>query len=648
MDPARDTPTPDTVAVERMRVRVRALRALRGAIATLLPGLAYATATLVIAKLGLLPDPRARVALALSALFPLAGALMGALRSVSPLEAARLLDRHHGLDDRLSNALQFRALPEAERTPFTEAAVADAVDRARETPLDPKGALPWRWPDETRLVGLSLAVLALAAAVEFPDHRVIRAATSTAPQGPRDPVALTDDDLQAMREAMEQIERQARTDASRRAVSELNRLLDDIAASRIDRQEGFRRLADLQRAVDLEREVEGDATQRALQQMGRPMSEQSALTRDLARAMQRGDAAAAREAMRALAQQLREHPPTPAQRQQLQQQLQRAAEAQPQEDREALQRQLEQARREMEQLLRQQRERQLSRPEEELLRRRRREAEHLQRRQERNEAQRREAEHLQRELQQAAQDLARSMQDALRDLERGAEQLSRMDSEQQGQRSLEEMRRQLEQLREMLRQQNGQNGQQMRQRLARFQRNAGGQPGSHGQSGQQGQGQPGQGGQPGQAGQAGEGAQGQGSQQGNGTPQGVTLGRGGEGIPLPVPGQSGAGENGDREGGNDSASGAGAQHEENARGAAADLLGRTRAVQVQGQQTGNGPSRSQVIRSAASQGFANAPYRTVYQPYWEHAREVLHQGEVPPGYRGYVRRYFQLIRPREE
>ena len=71
-------------------------------------------------------------------------------------------------------------------------------------------------------------------------------------------------------------------------------------------------------------------------------------------------------------------------------------------------------------------------------------------------------------------------------------------------------------------------------------------------------------------------------------------------------------------------------------------------LQVQGQQTGNGPSRSQVIRTAAAGGFASRPYRQVYSPYWDRAREVLHQGEVPPGFRSYVRRYFQLIRPREE
>ncbi len=95
-------------------------------------------------------------------------------------------------------------------------------------------------------------------------------------------------------------------------------------------------------------------------------------------------------------------------------------------------------------------------------------------------------------------------------------------------------------------------------------------------------------------------------------------------------------------------SGAGSQHDDNLRGTAQDLARSTQVVQVQGQQQGNGPSRSQVIRSSASQGFASAPYRAVYNPYWDRAREVLHQGEVPAGYRSYVRRYFQLIRPRGE
>ena len=126
-------------------------------------------------------------------------------------------------------------------------------------------------------------------------------------------------------------------------------------------------------------------------------------------------------------------------------------------------------------------------------------------------------------------------------------------------------------------------------------------------------------------------------------------GRGG--IPLPLPGQSpGQPAPGGQPGqpGTQPGPGAGVQHDENLRGAAMDPLGHTQAVQVQGQRSGDGPSRSQVIRTAAGTGFASQPYRQVYSPYWDRAREVLHQGEVPAGFRSYVRRYFQLIRPREE
>jgi hypothetical protein len=53
-----------------------------------------------------------------------------------------------------------------------------------------------------------------------------------------------------------------------------------------------------------------------------------------------------------------------------------------------------------------------------------------------------------------------------------------------------------------------------------------------------------------------------------------------------------------------------------------------------------------VIRSAAQRGFASRDYRNVYAEYAEHAEEVIERDRIPPGYRFYVRRYFQLIRPR--
>lgn len=51
--------------------------------------------------------------------------------------------------------------------------------------------------------------------------------------------------------------------------------------------------------------------------------------------------------------------------------------------------------------------------------------------------------------------------------------------------------------------------------------------------------------------------------------------------------------------------------------------------------------------SSAQRGFANRSYQDVYTDYSGHAEEVLERDDIPQGYRFYVRRYFQLIRPRE-
>ncbi len=53
-----------------------------------------------------------------------------------------------------------------------------------------------------------------------------------------------------------------------------------------------------------------------------------------------------------------------------------------------------------------------------------------------------------------------------------------------------------------------------------------------------------------------------------------------------------------------------------------------------------------MIRTAAQRGFAAREYRDVYADYAGHAEEVIERDRVPPGYRFYVQRYFQLIRPR--
>jgi hypothetical protein len=86
-----------------------------------------------------------------------------------------------------------------------------------------------------------------------------------------------------------------------------------------------------------------------------------------------------------------------------------------------------------------------------------------------------------------------------------------------------------------------------------------------------------------------------------------------------------------------------------------DPLGaRERPAGARGQQhearlrDGAGPSRAEVIESGAHKGFARGEYQRVFQDYSAAVEETLDTTAVPPSRRYLVRRYFQLIRPREE
>jgi len=54
-----------------------------------------------------------------------------------------------------------------------------------------------------------------------------------------------------------------------------------------------------------------------------------------------------------------------------------------------------------------------------------------------------------------------------------------------------------------------------------------------------------------------------------------------------------------------------------------------------------------LIYGAAERGFVGRGYKKVFTDYQTVAEESLAKDEIPPGYRFYVRRYFQLIRPRD-
>jgi len=70
-------------------------------------------------------------------------------------------------------------------------------------------------------------------------------------------------------------------------------------------------------------------------------------------------------------------------------------------------------------------------------------------------------------------------------------------------------------------------------------------------------------------------------------------------------------------------------------------------VRAEGADTGQGPTNAEVILSAAQRGFSGKPYGKVYRQYRTVAEDQINKEKIPDGMRFYVRRYFQLIRPRE-
>ena len=62
---------------------------------------------------------------------------------------------------------------------------------------------------------------------------------------------------------------------------------------------------------------------------------------------------------------------------------------------------------------------------------------------------------------------------------------------------------------------------------------------------------------------------------------------------------------------------------------------------------GDGESHSETILSAAEAGFTRRSYGKAYAQYETVAEELLRSDKVPPEHGARVRRYFQLIRPRQ-
>jgi hypothetical protein len=219
------------------------------------------------------------------------------------------------------------------------------------------------------------------------------------------------------------------------------------------------------------------------------------------------------------------------------------------------------------------------------------------------------------------------------ELENGAEAVRRMAQKKLDDAQKRELIQRLKEMREVLRQE-GQGGEQRKERLQRFGQRA------HGQRPGDGQGE-------------GQGKDGRSGQKSSGKLD-VRMGRGSgsDGIPIPS-GESQAtngksrGDEPGQEGGGQAGPGYGNSHDDALQGDRTHLDAKSHDVSAAGIDSGEGTANAEVIYGAAERGFVGKGYKDIFTEYQTVAEQTLEKDDIPPGYRFYVRRYFQLIRPRE-
>lgn len=608
----------------------------------------------------------------LSVVISLAVAL---LQRLPPGAGALALDAHHGLSGRLTNALDFIAVPESERSPLMDAAIEDACDTARD--LSARSAVRIAFPVE---IAISAAVAAAVAGISLLQVNLDREVPKPKKLATTDTLDMPDDEIAKFEAAIQLIKEQNPALENDPVVQKFNQLVEDLKNRRLNREDAFRRMQEIESDLRKGAEAEKKALEEQLKETAKEL-DKSVLSKPVGQSLKKKDFKQAQKDLRDLAKKLRaKKKPTKAELERLRKALERAAN----KKKEALQALIKHRNELSEQILQKKQElknkkfenQKEKEKEEALLRKKERELERLNRQIQSRQAAQRRLSKLDRQLGQAAANLARDLGLSAEDLEQLAEELNRLEQQEMNDEAKEKLRKRLQELREQIRQ-DGQRSKQMRERLQKFLEQARGNKKGQGQGkqgqGKQGQGKKGQGqGQQGQGkqgqgqGQQGQGQQGQGmgpgqgqGQQGQGQgegPGGFMLGPGG--IPIPIPGAEGEGEGegegdgkggdkpggeGNGKGGDSFGTGSGGSPEGEK---STDIDAKNRDVYAQGVDH-KGPTRAEVILDAAKRGFRARPYRKVYREYRTIAEDRINRQKIPDGMKFYVRRYFDLIRPPE-
>lgn len=627
--------------------RMRLGRALGVGTTTAAISLLFAGVVLAAAKTTTkLSDPAARRLIIALALAPFVAAAIAWLRKLPPLAGAIALDRDAGLRDRIATAIAFA--DRGAKNEFERAAIADGLAHANKAKPSRAVAIPV--PRDL------VAVVALAGVVAVVGSLEVRKHLTEAQSPTINALEMDADDLEALADFANQLKDQAHADEDMKAaVQEFNKLVEDLKNKRIDRNEAFRRMAELDTKLQKSGELDKKALEEAMKKVGTELKKNE-LTKDVGHALEKGDKKEAEKKLKELAAKLKSNQMklSDEQKKALAEALKKAANRDREKSLSEMKAKRDKLTAELEKM-RADKEKNGGKETPEMEKDRKdkeRELERLEREEKQLASADRQLEKLDRDLESAANDIMKDLGLSAADLDSGAEDINKMAEDDLTAEEKEELRQRLKELHDLLVQQGKLTPEQLA-KLKEFMKKAKGgkqaKAGKKKKPGKMGKFNPDldpNGGDQGD--DKGDGDDGD-DGDGDGQPKDWTLGP--DGKPMPMPGAgagAGAGQPGGQPGdGKQPGPGWGVGHDPKMMGKKTSNKVGTTDIQVAGQDAGKGPKRSEVILGAADKGFVVKGYKKVYAEYKTVAEEALKQDEIPAGYRFYVRRYFDLIRPRD-
>jgi len=592
-------------------------------------------------------------------------ALVGAFKRISDVDAAAMLDAQGGTHSRLGTALSF--LHEKERTPLMDLAIEDAAQAV--TLVKPKMAAPMALPAALVLAAVASFFVTGGAVYYHFSVDTIDSDSLARLEVPRDPPHFSKPPLGAdlksrLAEEQKELEdrlKKVQDPRVKQMLAKLNKLIRDLQEGKLTLKEAFKRMAELDKLKAQWKKEQGEGlkdvakkVKKAADSLKRP----NKALKPMLEAIKKNDLKQAAREMEKLAKKMEKGEIKKRDQKSIRKDMQKLADAlktERQKRAEKARKERDRLKKKKDRLAQKKKKDRLNKRDRDRLKKRERQLEQLRREREQMSEARRQLERLQRQMDQNS----------------AANQQRRQQGGSQQKMTAQQMRKAAEMMRRMAQQ--GKNGKTMRvaegkvidlkelMRRAGQQQGQGQQGGKNGQGskmdrfiriakGQQGQGQKGQQDQNGQ-GKDGQGKDGQGGKPGQGQGQGgkiFKLGKNGEMVMLGGKGGQPTGMKGKGKGmgqGQGMGEGAGDGHDGRVMGRATNLSARYKESSVKGREA-NGQNQSRVVMAAARKGFATRQYRKVHQDYSKVVEETLDRQEIPAGQRRYVRRYFDLIRPR--